>query len=602
MIYLKILIKEGQYMSDIMHSILSNKIYFKKLTGIRATTLEIDTPRHSIIIEPNVPVIRGKKKSPFSKGKFLGVHEGIYTEDIMLYMNNKKNLHKKIMVTPESFSKVIRAAEELQINIYEDYFLLFDECDRTMKDVEFRKRIIEPIDDFFKFKNKAFISATAVVPSDPSFLEQGFEQIIIEPDYDYSKDIDVIISNNVSISLKEVIEFNSDKTICIFLNSIQAITMAIEDMQIKSVCNIYCSKEKMYQLKTNGYSAFETIGDKFAKINFFTSRFNSAVDILMEENPVVILATNLYIASHTMIDPRSEAVQIVGRFRNGVNKIYAISNYDEGLRYRTQEETLSFLEGCEDSYQTIKTLHDSTNNEGAKITLAEALELVTYSNFIKEDGTKNYFMIDNLLYEESVKKIFQSKEEFASAYHNQYFNPTIIEHHYQISDADYKVAKSGVSIRALVGIISDAINKVQLNRLVYQIDNRDIVLKELEKCFPLIYEAFFILGEEELRKNSWSKKNIKDAIRLKIMGEEKRNFAFIDNLNCAFEDGYKAPTSVLKATLKRFILKHSLSLNPTIELLKEYFVLSPRTTVSQNPEIKGYRIIRSKFNRKKDTK
>lgn len=595
----------GQIMADIIERLESNSIYFKILPGIKATTLEIETKRNSVLMQPNRPVIEGKRKAKYLKRKIFGVYEGVTIDQIVEYMSNDKVDYKKIMVTPESFRKVLQAAEILGINIYKEYFFLFDECDKTIKDVNFRKTIVEPMNDFFKFEQKAFISATAMFPTDPRFLESGFKQVIIEPTFDYRKDVDVIVTNNVSLLLKEKILELENETVCIFLNSLQAITLVIEDLKFKESCHIYCSKEKMYMLKSHGYSAFDNIPTDhrsgFAKINFFTSRFNAAVDIMLDYKPTVILVTNLHLAKHSMIDPTSEAVQIVGRFRNGVSKIITVSNIDEHLHTRTPSESLSFLDGCEESYNTIKMLHISAANEGAKETLGEALELVTYSAFINDDGTKNHFMYDNFIYEESVKAIFQSVENFQNAYKSKYFNPTFETKNYLISDENYLVPNGGVSMKALAEIVINTINIATKSTSKYQIDNRTYVMKELEKSFPLLYKAYFILGEQELLKNSYSKNRIKEAIKLKVQLEDKRNFSFIYDLSDAFEDGYRGTTSQIKAILKRLIEKHEMTLKPEVKLLQEYFKTSNRTTIKQ-PDTKGYVIQNAKFNRKKDTK
>jgi hypothetical protein len=592
----QIKINKGEYLIDLLKQIESNKIYFKILPGIGATTLELQTLRWSLIIEPNVPVIKGKKNK-----KVFGVYEGINVDDVIMYLKNDKIVLKKIMVTPESLFKVMEACDILDINIYHKFFMLFDECDRTMKDVAFRKNILLPMDDFFKFENKAFISATAVVPTDPRFEEQNFELVYIEPAFDYSKGIDVIVSNNVSLTLKSLIEENQGQRICVFLNSIKAITAVITDLGIKEESQIFCSKEKMYPLKADGYNAFDHIDEKKQGIlNFYTSRFNSAVDINMDQKPVVILATNLHYAHHTMIDPRSEAVQIIGRFRNGVGKLYAVTNISADLPAKMPQESVSFLEGCEQSYNDIKTLRNSTSDAGAIKTLQEALELVTYANFVNDDGSKNHFMFDNFLYEESVKMIFKSADTLIGAYQNRHFNPTPIQTDYQISDADYKIAKNGISMTSLVNAVIIAIKQLQSNPtgIEYIIDNRDAVLNELQKCYPEIYNAFFILGEHELLKNAYSNKQIKKAVKAKLISEQKSNFSFIEDLHEAFEDGYEGSTEAIKMTLHNLIEKHQLDLKPEIKLLGEYFNHSPRRSLKSKPNEKGYKIISSKFNRK----
>ncbi len=89
-------------MGEVIEQIETNTILNKTITGIGATTLEIDTPRHSIIIEPNVPVIIGKE----NKHSFIrGVYEGVTTKMIEKYLYDNDGYYK-IMTTPESFGKV----------------------------------------------------------------------------------------------------------------------------------------------------------------------------------------------------------------------------------------------------------------------------------------------------------------------------------------------------------------------------------------------------------------------------------------------------------------------------------------------------------------
>ena len=82
-------IKRGQVLSDILPNkeIPTNTILNKTLTGCGATYGEIvHAKRHSIIIEPNVPVILGKKaEHPF----LFAVYEGITKEDVKAYLEER---------------------------------------------------------------------------------------------------------------------------------------------------------------------------------------------------------------------------------------------------------------------------------------------------------------------------------------------------------------------------------------------------------------------------------------------------------------------------------------------------------------------------------
>ena len=78
----EIKIDKGQRLSDIMTEIESHTILHKTVCGIGATTLELNCARNSIIIEPNVPVIKGKElKHP----AMLGVYEGVTVKMIEKY-------------------------------------------------------------------------------------------------------------------------------------------------------------------------------------------------------------------------------------------------------------------------------------------------------------------------------------------------------------------------------------------------------------------------------------------------------------------------------------------------------------------------------------
>ena len=142
------------YLTEVLPMIPTNTIIlYKKLTGLGATYGELKAKRNSIIIEPNKPVISGKCKDPKHKDDNLfGVFEGVYTDNIIAYIERsiKQKKHFKILTTPESFYKVQEAFDEMEIDIRFNCFLLFDECHKIIKDVDFRSDIALPMDFFFE--------------------------------------------------------------------------------------------------------------------------------------------------------------------------------------------------------------------------------------------------------------------------------------------------------------------------------------------------------------------------------------------------------------------------------------------------------------------
>jgi len=111
-------VKQGQNLLQAlqlagMEMIPSNVILNKVLPGLGATHAEIIAPRHSIIIEPNVPVIKGKLKK-HADLKPLGIYEGVPQLRVQKYLCDDSIPNKKIITTPEGFSKIRGAVNALK--------------------------------------------------------------------------------------------------------------------------------------------------------------------------------------------------------------------------------------------------------------------------------------------------------------------------------------------------------------------------------------------------------------------------------------------------------------------------------------------------------
>jgi len=102
MIIKNLSINKGSWLSGVMKEIPTNTILNKVMTGCGATTLEINAARHSIIIEPNVPVIIGKK----AQHDFLfAVYEGTTREDVKAYLAGEEDGYRKIITTPHGLDQ-----------------------------------------------------------------------------------------------------------------------------------------------------------------------------------------------------------------------------------------------------------------------------------------------------------------------------------------------------------------------------------------------------------------------------------------------------------------------------------------------------------------
>lgn len=220
----ELVISEDQYLSEVLpydergeRTIPTNCILDKTLPGLGATSCEIKAKRNSIIIEPNVPVITGKCENDKN---LLAVYEKTTDEKIRKYLKNKSIAFKKILCTPESYMRVRIKAEGQGIDIYNEYFCLFDECEKITQDIDYRELITLPIKDFFMYREKAFVSATPLEFRNPDFAANGFYKLKIKPDYPYLKNIDLVVTNCYDKTVIEKLDALKDSPlICVFFNS-----------------------------------------------------------------------------------------------------------------------------------------------------------------------------------------------------------------------------------------------------------------------------------------------------------------------------------------------------------------------------------------------
>lgn len=575
---------DNKYLTEVLPMIPTNTILNKTLTGLGATYGELKADRHSIIIEPNVPVIVGKIKDPKHKNAF-GVYEGIYSDDVVEYLEQNKGYHK-ILTTPESFNKVKDAFFEVGINIYEECFLLFDECERIIQDVCYRQDIALPIDDFFRFENKAMVSATPLRFTDPRFEEQAFEILEIRPTYNYKRNLHLFFTNNILIALRDKVlrplsetrqKQGENKPICIFLNSTDTIDAIIKQLGYEEKSAVFCSSKSVHKLKERKFNhAYDQwTAKRMKKYNFFTSRFYSAVDIVLEDTVDLIMISDIHYAKHSMIDPNTEAPQIIGRFRNGIEAVFHITNLDENIIIKTKEDIEMYLKCSEDIYLKIRNLHDTTDNIFYKLAFKEALAVVPYSKFINEDSTKNYFSVDNYIDEEIIKSYYNNPELLNIAYlKSKRFNMSYKSLFCPLSDEDR--LKRERNKDALKKKNEETLRQLMLlseNEAEYESSIIQEYRNELFIYNPLIVEAFELLGADKIIELNYSRPKIREAMLLKQHQDGISGLAFQKAIDNSFRIGSIYTRAFIKLELIRlyelFNIKHKGKI--TAETIKTYF-------------------------------
>ena len=574
-----ITLAKGQYLSDVMNEIPSNCILSKRIPGCGATTLELDTNRSSIIVVPNVPVIVSKCNK---YDNLLGVYEGVNQSQIIEYL--RENRIRKIMTTPESFSKVKSACEKCNINIYTNFFLLEDECHQLIKDVDYRIDIVMPMNDFFRFNRKALVSATPIGFSDPRFEENRFEIIEITADYDYRQDITVTHTYNIAKAVGQYLE-NHNETVCFFVNSVAEIYSIMNQFGLLEDSAVYCAPKSRSKLKveygfTNAHT--EWSAETMKKYNFFTGRFFTAFDLELPYKPDLVMITDPYNAEYTMLDIDTDCIQICGRFRNGINSATHIYRVNPDIVVKDREQIEWEISAHEFAYTTIQTLYNSADSKESRFAYSAALETLPFRKFQYADFTKNWFAIDNEINTVMVNGRYSSKDDIEQWYkESHFFKPTFTQHAYNNTDEKLKIVKRARSKkekrRKMVQLLSESEAPFSENTLDF--------INEIRNIDPFIVEAFETVGKEVIEELNYNEKKIREAMILK----ERKGNKVIRLIKNSFRVGEKYSNQKITDELSRIFSILNIHPEKAIKgsMIKDYF----QVTEYKSGNTRGYKLI-----------
>lgn len=588
-----------QHLSDIYPVIETNTILNKTITGIGATYSEIKAPRNSIIIEPTRPVIYGKTHDPKHKEDNLkGVCQGVYQDEIADYIETSISQNKwiKILTTPESFSKVQDAFEGLDIDIrFDGYFLLFDEIQKSVKDCDYRSDITLPMDLFFECKDKAVVSATPPTQyADPRFND--FQMVKLVPDYDYRMDLQLYTTNNVLQSTRELLEslVSDERPVFLFVNSTDMILSLMKQLKVMDESAVFCSEKSVDKLKSfkfrNAYEEWKE--SRIARYNWMTSRFYSALDIELFETPNVVMLTDCFTAEYTMIDPYMDAVQIVGRFRNGVKRIYHISNCDKRIPIKNINQIEGAVKEMEIVYNLLGTLTRSASTAVQRVELKKAQAAMQFTQFLDENAHVDPYKVDNYIDEETVKVTYNNYGSLLRAYQEcGYFNVTHTLKPYKYGDYErLKIDSKAASIRE---------KRKEIVAQLEQLGDCETELecqfkRDLEFADRIIVEAYDLIGKAEIERLRYSVTKIREAVILRKHQVKAYATDAIQLINTFFypQQWYSAKT--IKEKIKEIFAELSIPTTKAVtsHTIKEYF---EAREIKKRKEGRGYFLIAPKF-------
>lgn len=569
------------YLTDILKDngynglLPSNTIINKRRPGIGATFSELVAKRHSIIIEPFVTVIEVKKQK--MEDKICAVMKKDFKLEVLQnYLNDNSIPFKKIITTPESFTKVTKVLKKLSPAYRKQYFLLIDECDKLVQHALFRSRISAPIEEFFKFDNKALVSATPIKPTHPQFEEQNFMLLDLKPTFDYKRDIKLVVTNNIRTSLRNVINQlalkNDGRPIFLFTNCKRTILYFTRLQQVKDDFKVFCAEdleEKFFKINKTPNVKNSVIDQSFAKYNAFTSRFFAAVDMEPHDYAHVIMVTNVPFVQHSIIDPMTEAIQICGRDRLQATQLKQMATITHITNLYPTQLTRSSVETEKELYhiQRLQDLASKATHPVIKEFINTEIDKELLAQVLNEDGTIDSFKKDNYDFAKKTKQLYHSNDALLAAYNTSgYFRATLVTVKHAICDKDeleFERAAGGIGKNKAFIIM---LHNLLVNYDPFSDDKGEFVyhFKQLEKEEPLLFNAYKELGYETIANLGYAKTKIKEVIFHLKHQNGNHPFLMIDKIVSSFKLNIKIYGDEIKEILQYIYHEYQYEVTPGI--------------------------------------
>lgn len=292
----------------------------KNKTGIGATTLELNSPRNSIIVVPTRALAYGKAINSKIEGEpnkyrvlYVGGEiTGFVVPTISAYLMDSSIRYKKFIVVADSLQRLLKIIGKEH---YKDYFLMVDEIDSYQYDCSYRPNMENVMDYYFQFpvSHRCLVSATIGEFSNKNITEEPV--INVQFDNPQSRNIKLIHTDKAEIRLRKLIEKvatdNPNDKILIAYNSVKGCVTIINSLSdsLQTECAILCSSKN--EEITKYYS--DIVDDKLPKrITFMTCTYFVGVDITERFH----LITTINVAKPHTILSTDKLQQIAGRCRH----------------------------------------------------------------------------------------------------------------------------------------------------------------------------------------------------------------------------------------------------------------------------------------------
>ena len=348
----------------------------KNRTGVGATTLELSSPRNSIVVVPTRALaynkaINSKIEGEENKYKILyvgGKIAGFNVPTPSAYIADSSIEYKKFIVVVDSFPRLLKDIGE---DNYKNYFLMIDEIDSYQYDCSYRPSMEDVIDYYFQFPptQRCLVSATIGKFSNKTIEEEPI--INVKFNEPLPRTIKLVHTDDIDIRVKKTIEEITstypNHKILIAYNSISGCTYIINslDEELRRDCAMLCSAKNSEIVE---YYSDITNNQLPKKISFMTCTYFVGIDISERFHLISVINSK---KTHTVLST-DKLQQIAGRCRDA-----------EGLL----SETII--------YSTKAVLYDIDPNNIENQVLEDAQQLSIFGTLypiLQEKFTSNFYL------------------------------------------------------------------------------------------------------------------------------------------------------------------------------------------------------------------
>ena len=333
-----------------------------------------------------------------SKYNFIDKSNGL-TKEIIL--NNKP-----IVSTPESLHKVIKTCEEENKHFY----LIYDEIHQAILNSNFRKQLINPL---VCYDNELCIGlmglSATIEPLEPINFDIVYK---IDVENKFIQSDETIITTHFIKNCDNILSFikhtkitNENKLIIARINNkehIKAINSKLNNCLTWYRTENELEEDKNYiksmEVLESALNGYDISDNKNIKYILCTSLIDVGVELQFKEKPIVI---DFIDNTSNLIDN----IQFIGRFRQGVDKLYLVGGLDVEEPYTKPK---SYIKEYQKKLEINKKIVESmniTNNlikqTGEKIKTPLETTSISY-NYATEEYELNEYILMSEVFKECI--------------------------------------------------------------------------------------------------------------------------------------------------------------------------------------------------------